>query len=112
MCVAYIALWLPLVQNLTFCQSDLQFDSRILDASTFVQKLQAETSNNLLRGPYLANLEIERRKLLYGKKNDEELMEALLQYFLRYLKDFISSTSYFHCIIVWIFFKFSVHADK
>ncbi|KAJ0020446.1 hypothetical protein Pint_32451 [Pistacia integerrima] len=60
------------------------FDSRILDASTFVQKLIADTSNNLLRGPSLANLEIERRKLLYGKNNDKELMETLLQYFLRF----------------------------
>ncbi|KAJ0084133.1 hypothetical protein Patl1_30998 [Pistacia atlantica] len=64
--------------------TDEMFDSRILDASTFVQKLIADTTNNLLRGPSLANLEIERRKLLYGKNNDKELMETLLQYFLRF----------------------------
>ncbi|KAI9196072.1 hypothetical protein LWI28_020834 [Acer negundo] len=60
------------------------FDSRILDASNFVQKLLADTSNNFLRCPYLGNLEIERRKLLYGKNNDDELMESLMQYFSRF----------------------------
>ncbi|TXG74476.1 hypothetical protein EZV62_003055 [Acer yangbiense] len=64
--------------------TDEVFDSRILDASNFVQKLQADTSNNFLRCPYLGNLEIERRKLLYGKNNDDELMESLMQYFSRF----------------------------
>ncbi|KAK1587124.1 hypothetical protein Q3G72_009766 [Acer saccharum] len=64
--------------------TDEVFDSRILDASNFVQKLQADASNNFLRCPYLGNLEIERRKLLYGKNNDDELMESLMQYFSRF----------------------------
>lgn len=66
-----------------FCKFDVQFNSRISEASTSVKKLQADTSVNLIRCPYLANLEIERRKLLYGKNNDDELMEAVLEYFLR-----------------------------
>lgn len=66
-----------------FFKFDVQFDSRISDASTSVQKLQADSSDNLIRCPYLANLEIERRKFLYGKNNNDELMEAVLEYFLR-----------------------------
>lgn len=61
----------------------MQFDSRISDASAFLQKLQATPSNDSIRCPYLANLEIERRKHLYGKGNDDILIEALLKYFSR-----------------------------
>ncbi|KAL9412617.1 hypothetical protein AB3S75_041291 [Citrus x aurantiifolia] len=64
--------------------TDEVFNSRISDASTSVKKLQADTSVNLIRCPYLANLEIERRKLLYGKNNDDELLEAVLEYFLSF----------------------------
>ncbi|KAG2672979.1 hypothetical protein I3760_13G067800 [Carya illinoinensis] len=60
------------------------FDSRMSDASEFVQKLQAGTSDNTLRCPYLANLEVERRKHLYGKGDDDKLMDALMQYFFRF----------------------------
>uniref|UniRef100_A0A1J3ESU8 N-alpha-acetyltransferase 25, NatB auxiliary subunit n=1 Tax=Noccaea caerulescens TaxID=107243 RepID=A0A1J3ESU8_NOCCA len=60
------------------------FDSRISSASDLVQKLQRDTENTNLRGPHLAELEIEKRKLLYGKKNDNKLLESLLQYFLKF----------------------------
>ncbi|XP_021909820.1 N-terminal acetyltransferase B complex auxiliary subunit NAA25 [Carica papaya] len=63
---------------------DETFVSRISNASAFVQKLQADNNSKSIRGPYLANLEIERRKCLYGKKNEDELIEALMQYFLKF----------------------------
>jgi len=63
----------------------MQFDSCISDASAFIQKLQADTSDNTIRCPYLGNLEVERRKHLYGKGDDEKLMGALMQYFFRYI---------------------------
>ncbi|KAE8039358.1 hypothetical protein FH972_011778 [Carpinus fangiana] len=63
---------------------DEMFDCRISDASAFMQKLQADTSDNSIRCPYLANLEVERRKHLYGKGDDDKLMEALMQYFFRF----------------------------
>jgi N-terminal acetyltransferase B complex non-catalytic subunit len=62
----------------------MQFDTSMSNALAFIQKLQADTNNNNLRCPYLANLEVERRKHLYGKGDDDKLMEALMQYFLRY----------------------------
>ncbi|CAN7032690.1 unnamed protein product [Brassica oleracea var. botrytis] len=60
------------------------FDSRISSASELVQKLQRDTENSNLRGPHLADIEIEKRKFLYGKKNDSELLKSLLQYFLKF----------------------------
>ncbi|KAF8102516.1 hypothetical protein N665_0198s0216 [Sinapis alba] len=60
------------------------FDSRISTASELVQKLQRDTENSNLRGPHLAAIEIEKRKFLYGKKNDSELLKSLLQYFLKF----------------------------
>ncbi|GMI92020.1 TRANSCURVATA 2, NatB auxiliary subunit [Hibiscus trionum] len=64
--------------------TDEVFDSCVEKASAFVQKLQSETSNESLRNPYLAHLEIERRKCLFRKNNDDGLIEALLQYYLRF----------------------------
>ncbi|XP_030963835.1 N-terminal acetyltransferase B complex auxiliary subunit NAA25 isoform X1 [Quercus lobata] len=64
--------------------ADEVFDSCMSNAVAFIQKLQADTSNNILRGPYLANLEVERRKHLYGKGDDDKIMEALMQYFFRF----------------------------
>lgn len=64
--------------------ADEVFDARISDASAFVQKLQAEANNDSIRGPYLANLEIERRKHLFEKGDDDKLMEALMQYYSRF----------------------------
>ncbi|RDY04396.1 N-terminal acetyltransferase B complex auxiliary subunit NAA25, partial [Mucuna pruriens] len=64
--------------------TDEQFDSRISIASACVQKLQADTVNNLIRSPYLATIEIERRKHLRGKGNDDNLMDGIVQYFCRF----------------------------
>ncbi|CAL5431006.1 unnamed protein product [Camellia sinensis] len=61
--------------------SDEVFDSHILITPAFVQKLFAEASTDSARCPYLANLEIERRKFLFGKGDDDKLIEALMQYF-------------------------------
>ncbi|KAF5744470.1 phagocyte signaling-impaired protein [Tripterygium wilfordii] len=61
--------------------ADEVFDCRTSDASAFVQKLQEDTRDSFIRGPYLAGLEIKRRKHLYGKANDNEIIEALMQYF-------------------------------
>ncbi|KAL7219312.1 hypothetical protein ACSBR2_012396 [Camellia fascicularis] len=67
--------------------SDEVFDSCILIAPAFVQKLFAEASTDSARCPYLANLEIERRKFLFGKGDDDKLIEALMQYFFRMLSN-------------------------
>ncbi|KAH1066699.1 hypothetical protein J1N35_031686 [Gossypium stocksii] len=64
--------------------TDEVFDSCVENASAFVQKLQAEASNDSLRNPYLAHLEIERRKCLFRRNNDDNLVEALLQYYSRF----------------------------
>ncbi|CAJ1960492.1 unnamed protein product [Sphenostylis stenocarpa] len=61
-----------------------QFDSQISIASACVQKLQADTVNNLIRCPYLATIEIERRKHLRGKGNDDNVMDGIVQYFCRF----------------------------
>ncbi|ESQ42535.1 hypothetical protein EUTSA_v10012545mg [Eutrema salsugineum] len=60
------------------------FDFRISSASDLVQKLQRETENTNVRGPHLAEIEIEKRKLLFGKKNENKLLESLRQYFLKF----------------------------
>ena len=75
---------------------NLQFHSRVSNASAFVQKLQAEASNDSLRNPYLAHLEIERRKCLFGKNNNDDLIEALLQYYSRYASAFNYSSKVFY----------------
>ncbi|XP_068311883.1 N-terminal acetyltransferase B complex auxiliary subunit NAA25-like [Pyrus communis] len=62
---------------------DEVFDSRMSNASDFVQKLLENIGDNFLRSPYLANIEIERRRHLHGKGDAEKLMESLVQYFLR-----------------------------
>ena len=63
----------------------VQFDSRISIASAFIRKLQTDTVDNSVRGPYLATIEIERRRHLRGKENDNNLMDGIVQYFCRYL---------------------------
>jgi len=68
-----------------FCKLDVQFHSRISTSLAFVKKLQADTSNDFIRCPYLATLEIERRKRLHGKGNDDDIVEALMLYFLKYV---------------------------
>ncbi|XP_054797516.1 N-terminal acetyltransferase B complex auxiliary subunit NAA25 isoform X1 [Prosopis cineraria] len=64
--------------------TDEQFDSQVSNALAFIQNLQADTINNSVRGPYLANIEVERRKHLHGKGNDDSLMDAIVQYFCRF----------------------------
>ncbi|CAK9314599.1 unnamed protein product [Citrullus colocynthis] len=63
---------------------DELFDSRISNASAFIQRLQEDSNNKLLRGPFLANLEIERRKHMHGKGDDEKLLGALADYYVRF----------------------------
>lgn len=64
--------------------TDEAFESCISKATEFVKKLQAGATDNSIRGPYLASLEIERRKKLFGKNNDDALVDALVQYFSRF----------------------------
>ncbi|XP_049366983.1 N-terminal acetyltransferase B complex auxiliary subunit NAA25 [Solanum verrucosum] len=64
--------------------TDEAFGSRLSNASSLVRKLLTEASNDTVRCPYLANIEIERRKLLHGKGDADKLVEALVQYFFRY----------------------------
>ncbi|KAH0637970.1 hypothetical protein KY289_037885 [Solanum tuberosum] len=64
--------------------TDEAFGSRLSNASSLVHKLLTEASNDTVRCPYLANIEIERRKLLHGKGDADKLVEALVQYFFRY----------------------------
>ncbi|XP_024982120.1 N-terminal acetyltransferase B complex auxiliary subunit NAA25 isoform X3 [Cynara cardunculus var. scolymus] len=64
--------------------ADDVFDSRISRASEFVEQLIAEVGSDSVRGPGLANLEIERRKLIFGKGNANKLMEDLILYFSRF----------------------------
>ncbi|OVA10758.1 N-acetyltransferase B complex [Macleaya cordata] len=59
-------------------------ESRMEDALCFVQRLQSENDAEFLRWPYLAKLEIERRKRLRGKSADAKLMEAFMNYFRRF----------------------------
>ncbi|XP_047312876.1 N-terminal acetyltransferase B complex auxiliary subunit NAA25-like isoform X2 [Impatiens glandulifera] len=60
------------------------FDSRISTATVLVQKLLEEANEGSIRGPRLALIEIERRKSLFGKENDDKLIETIMEYFLRF----------------------------
>ncbi|XP_026441543.1 N-terminal acetyltransferase B complex auxiliary subunit NAA25-like isoform X1 [Papaver somniferum] len=62
--------------------SDEEFDTRIAQASGFIQNLPAVTESMNVRGPYWAKIEIERRKRLRGK--DNEMKEAIYDYFNRF----------------------------
>lgn len=62
----------------------VQFDSRISRASEFVEKLKAEAGSDSIRNPDLANLEIERRKIIFGKGSYDKLMEDIILFFSRY----------------------------
>lgn len=64
--------------------TDEVLNCRLSNASAFVQKFQVDASNCFIRGPHLAILEIQRRRHLYGKKNYDEIMEALIQYFFKF----------------------------
>lgn len=79
----------------------VQFDSRMSNAVSFIQKLLVEENNDSVRCPYLAHLEIERRKLLFGKGDPGKFVEDLMQYFSRYPVadncNFIISNTLFSC---------------
>ncbi|KAJ0539339.1 putative tetratricopeptide-like helical domain superfamily [Helianthus annuus] len=64
--------------------ADDKFDICISKASDFVENLMTEVGNDSIRGPGLANLEIERRKIMYGRGNAEKLMGDLVLYFSRF----------------------------
>ncbi|KAJ0926355.1 putative tetratricopeptide-like helical domain superfamily [Helianthus annuus] len=64
--------------------ADDVFDSRISRVSEFVANLMTEPGSDSIRGPGLANLEIERRKIIFGKGNAGKLMEDLILYFSRF----------------------------
>ncbi|XP_076930880.1 N-terminal acetyltransferase B complex auxiliary subunit NAA25-like [Bidens hawaiensis] len=76
------------VSKSTDCQhghlADDKFDSCIAKASEFVESLMTEAGNDSIRGPGLANLGIERRKIMYGKGNAEKLVDDLILYFSRF----------------------------
>ncbi|KAD4584271.1 hypothetical protein E3N88_21872 [Mikania micrantha] len=73
------------------------FDSRISRASEFVGNLITEAGSDSIRGPGLANLEIERRKIIFGKGNAEKLMGDFILYFSRFghLASFIGDVEIF-----------------
>ncbi|KAL8027040.1 hypothetical protein ABFX02_14G069600 [Erythranthe guttata] len=71
------------IQSKNLHISDELFDSRMSSAVRFVQKLM-ETNSNSERCPYLAHLEIDRRKLLFGKGDADKVVEDLIQYFIRF----------------------------
>ncbi|KAM0953791.1 putative tetratricopeptide-like helical domain superfamily [Dioscorea sansibarensis] len=60
------------------------FNFRLSSALCFVQNLQMKGHNDFVRCPYLATIEIERRRRLNEKADDGKLMEALLNYFNRF----------------------------
>ncbi|XP_059290363.1 N-terminal acetyltransferase B complex auxiliary subunit NAA25 isoform X2 [Lycium ferocissimum] len=64
--------------------TDEAFGSRLSNASSLVQKLLTEANNDTVRCPCLANIEIERRKLLHGIGDADKLLDALVQYFFRF----------------------------
>ncbi|KAG2628384.1 hypothetical protein PVAP13_3KG245100 [Panicum virgatum] len=59
-------------------------ESRLTSALSFVQRLQENNSSDCVRGPHLANIEIERQRCLNGNPNNIKLMEALVKYFHRF----------------------------
>ncbi|KAI4368924.1 hypothetical protein MLD38_017425 [Melastoma candidum] len=66
-----------------FFADDL-FDVRISRATGFVQKLQEKSGSDFIRCPFLADLEIERKKLLHGQGDSNKLIEYLVLYFSRF----------------------------
>ncbi|CAN6469786.1 unnamed protein product [Victoria cruziana] len=60
--------------------TDELIDSRLSSALSFVQRLQSVNGSEI-RCPYLARLEIHRRRRLYQNFNDETLMNDMLEYF-------------------------------
>ncbi|XP_020102964.1 phagocyte signaling-impaired protein isoform X2 [Ananas comosus] len=64
--------------------SEELFDSRLSSALSVVEKLQKDGHDDCVRGPYLATIEIERRRHLNGNADDGKFLEALLIYFQRF----------------------------
>lgn len=77
-----------MVCRVSVLQIVVQFDSRISNAEAFVEKLREDTDKDIIRGPYLATLEIERKKHLQGKGDSDKLSEFLVQYIVRYHRSF------------------------
>lgn len=69
-----------------------EFDLRVSEVRSFIQKLQENNVHEVRRGPFLANIEVEKRRLMFGKKNNGELMQSFLEYFRRFghLASFVS----------------------
>ncbi|CAN6347249.1 unnamed protein product [Urochloa humidicola] len=59
-------------------------ESRLTSALSFVQRLQENNSSDCVRGPHLANIEIERQRCLIGNPDNAKLMDALVKYFQRF----------------------------
>ncbi|XP_006654275.2 N-terminal acetyltransferase B complex auxiliary subunit NAA25 [Oryza brachyantha] len=59
-------------------------ESRLANALSFVQKLQGNDTSECVRGPHLANIEIERQRRLSGNSTDRNFFEALVNYFHRF----------------------------
>ncbi|GLJ38445.1 hypothetical protein SUGI_0782890 [Cryptomeria japonica] len=74
-----------------------EFDKRISDVHSFIEKLQQMDGHEFRRGPFLANLEIEKRRTIFGKANAVEFMQAFLEYYKRfgYLASFKSDVEEF-----------------
>ncbi|KAL9266110.1 N-terminal acetyltransferase B complex auxiliary subunit NAA25-like protein [Drosera capensis] len=72
-----------LTDNLLPIPDDV-FDSRITYALAFVKKLQVAGRGETVRGPFLADIEIERRKRLHQKGDSEKFLNVIVQYFCRY----------------------------
>ncbi|KAL6499844.1 hypothetical protein OROGR_027754 [Orobanche gracilis] len=64
--------------------SEELFDSRMSDAVNFIRELMGEGNNNSERCLYWAHLEIERLKILFGKGDSDNVVEYLMQYFVRF----------------------------
>ncbi|XP_051143279.1 N-terminal acetyltransferase B complex auxiliary subunit NAA25 [Andrographis paniculata] len=64
--------------------SEELFDSRMSNAVNFINKLLVQESKDTVRCPYLAHLEIERRRILFGKGDAKKLVEDLMEYFIRF----------------------------
>jgi hypothetical protein len=50
-----------------------------------VEELQKDAVQNCARGLYLAAVEIERRRSLNGDRNNSKVVEALVNYFERFV---------------------------
>lgn len=79
----------------------VQFNFRLSTALSFVQNLQMKGHNDCVRCPYLATIEIERRRRLNGKADDFKLMEVLLNYFNRCLL-IIMWTFLYVFLVLWL----------